>query len=266
MTCRPEFVQAGIFYGHDGMKETLNTLSIGNLQLLQGEGGYRYSLDPILLSRFVQIKKAARVVDLGAGCGILPLLLARLSDVEELIGIEIQSGLAERALRNIQLNDLQGRVQILSGDIRNIRNLLPVSSADLVVSNPPYRPPGGGRIAPDGERATARHELSGGLADFIAAARWLLKNGGNFAVIYLAERLPELMVKMIAAGIEPKRLRMIHSRQDAPAKIVLLEGCKGGRPGLAIEKPLFIYADCGVGRDYTEEVLRMYGEAPGENP
>ncbi len=244
------------------MRETLNTLSIGNIQLLQGEGGYRYSLDPILLSRFVQIKKVARVVDLGAGCGILPLLLARLSDAEELIGIEIQSGLAERAMRNVQLNDLQDRVRILSGDIRNIRNLLPVSHADLVVSNPPYRPPGSGRIAPDGERAAARHELSGGLVDFVAAARWLLKTGGNFAVIYLAERLPELMAEMVAAGIEPKRLRVIHSRQDTPAKIVLVEGCKGGRPGLEVEKPLYIYENNRTGRDYTEEVLQMYGKCP----
>jgi len=215
------------------------------------------------LSRFVQIKKTAKIVDLGAGCGILPLLLARLSDAEELIGIEIQSELAERAMRNVQLNNLQDRVQILPGDIRNIRNLLPVSSVDLVVSNPPYRLPSSGRIAPDNERATARHELSGGLVDFVAAAKWLLKAGGRFAVIYLAERLPELMAEMVAARIEPKRLRMVHSRQDAPAKIVLLEGCKGGRPGLKVEKPLYLYKTDSAGRDYTEEVLQMYGGFPG---
>jgi len=244
------------------MKETQDKLSIGNLQLLQAENGYRYSLDPILLARFVGLKKGSRVVDLGTGCGILPLLLATLNDVDELIGIEIQSGLAGRAKRNVQLNDLQDRVQILPGDIRNIRNLLPVSSTDLVVSNPPYRPSDSGRIAPDSERAIARHELFGGLVDFVSAAKWLLKNGGSFAVIYLAERLPELMTAMIADGIEPKRLRMVHSRQDASAKIVLLEGCKGGRPGLKVEKPLYVYENSGIGRDYTEEVLQMYGEPP----
>jgi tRNA1Val (adenine37-N6)-methyltransferase len=242
------------------MKETLNTLSIGNLQLLQGESGYRYSLDPILLGHFVRLKKVARIVDLGTGCGILTLLLARLSDAGELIGIEVQSGLAERASRNVQLNNLQDRVQILSGDIRNIRNLLSVGSVDLVVSNPPYRSPDSGQIAPDSERAAARHELSGGVTDFIAAAKWLLKNGGSFAVIYLAERLPELMIELVSSGIEPKRLRMIHSRQDVGAKMVLLEGCKGGRPGLEVEKPLFIYENSGIERDYTEEVLRMYGD------
>ncbi|MDX2496130.1 MAG: tRNA1(Val) (adenine(37)-N6)-methyltransferase [Desulfuromusa sp.] len=245
------------------MKETLDSLSIGNLQLLQAESGYRYSLDPILLARFVKIKKGARVVDLGTGAGILPLLLARLSDAAELVGIELQSELAARAGRNVELNFLQGRVRILREDVRNIRDIYPVSCVDLVVSNPPYRQPDSGRIAPNDERAIARHELSGGLADFVAAASWLLKNGGCFSVIYLAERLPELMTRMVTAGIEPKRLRMIHSRQSEAAKMVLLEGRKGGRPGLVVEKPLYLYKDSVLGRDYTEEVLRMYEDSPG---
>ncbi|MCD6187824.1 MAG: tRNA1(Val) (adenine(37)-N6)-methyltransferase [Desulfuromusa sp.] len=244
------------------MKETLDTLTIGKIQLLQGESGYRYSLDPILLSRFVNIKRSVRVIDLGSGCGILPLLLARLSDVKELIGIEIQSGLAERSRRNVKLNALQDRVQILQGDICDIRNLLPVNCADLVVSNPPYRRRDSGRIAPDEERAIARHELAGQLSDFVAAGSWLLKNGGCFAVIYLAERLPELMAAMVAARIEPKRLRMVHPRQGVAAKMVLLEGLKGGRPGLQVERPLYIYSGHEAGRDYTEEVLQMYGDLP----
>lgn len=240
------------------MKETLDSLSIGNLQLLQAENGYRYSLDPILLARFVKVKKGARVVDLGAGAGILPLLLARLSDAAEFIGIELQPELAARAGRNVELNSLQARVRILREDIRNIRDILPPNDADLVISNPPYRQPASGRVAPNIERAAARHELSGGLIDFVAAARWLLKNGGLFAVIYLAERLPELMGRMGAAGIEPKRLRMVHPRQGEAAKMVLLEGRKGGRPGLLVENPLYIYEDGELARDYTEEVLRMY--------
>ena len=245
------------------MKEILDTLTIGKIQLLQGENGYRYSLDPILLSRFVNIKRCIRVIDLGSGCGILPLLLARLSDVKELIGIEIQSGLAERSLRNVKLNALQDRVQILQGDICDIRNLLPVNCADLVVSNPPYRRRDSGRIAPDDERAIARHELAGQLADFVAAGSWLLKNGGRFTVIYLAERLPELMAAMVAARIEPKRLRMVHPRQGVAAKMVLLEGLKDGRPGLQVERPLYIYNGNEAGRDYTEEVLQMYGKSQG---
>ncbi|MFK5927155.1 MAG: tRNA1(Val) (adenine(37)-N6)-methyltransferase [Desulfuromusa sp.] len=240
------------------MKETLDTLSLGNLQLLQTKDGYRYSLDPVLLARFVNVGNQFRIVDLGTGSGILPLILAGLSNAPELIGIEIQAGLAERAGRNVQINGFQNRVRILQQDIRSIRDTLPENSVDLVVSNPPYRHPDSGRIAPNGERATARHEISGGLVDFIAAARWLLKTGGNFAVIYLAERLPELMATMMAAGLEPKRLRLVHPRQGDAAKMVLVEGCKGGRSGLRIEKPLYLYAQDGDKRNYTAEVLQMY--------
>ncbi|MCK5825811.1 MAG: tRNA1(Val) (adenine(37)-N6)-methyltransferase, partial [Desulfuromusa sp.] len=244
-------------------KETLDNLSIGNLQLLQSEKGYRYSLDPILLARFINVKKKARVVDLGAGCGILPLLLARLSDAVECLGIELQPELADRAVRNVELNLLRDRVRILQQDIRSVRDTLPASYFDQVVSNPPYRQFDSGRIAPNDERAAARHELAGGLVDFIAAASWLLKNGGSFAVIYLVERLPELMADMIARGIEPKRLRMVHPQQGEAAKMVLLEGRKGGHPGLQVEKPLYIYKNNGAGRDYTEEVLLMYEDTSG---
>lgn len=240
------------------MDETLDSLSIGNLQILQAENGYRYSLDPVVLARFIKLGHARRVVDLGTGCGILPLLLAKLGDAEELVGVEVQHDLADRAKRNVVFNGLQSRIRILHEDVRAIRNVFPAGCADLVVSNPPYRRPDSGRIAPNDERAMARHELSGGLTDFIAAASWLLKNGGLFAVIYLAERLPELMSAMMMAGLEPKRLRMVHPCQGQSAKMVLLEGRKGGRPGLQVEAPLYVYADSGGRRNYSAEVLQMY--------
>lgn len=238
------------------MHETIDELSIGSLKLIQAQQGYRFSLDPVLLTRFVAVRTGERVVDLGTGSGVIPLLLAKLSAAEELVGVELQPGLAERAQRNVELNDLQQRVRILEGDLRRIRELVPAGSADLVVANPPYRQVGSGRISPADERAAARHELAGGLTDFVAAAGWLLNNGGRFALIYLAERLPELFGEMSAAGIEPKRLRLVHPKQGEAARMVLVEGCKTGRPGLLVESPLYIYR--GEGRDYTEEVLAMY--------
>lgn len=244
-------------------KETINELSLGNLRLIQAEKGYRFSLDPVLLARFAEDIPADKVVDLGTGCGIIPLLLAKLTASRELIGIELQSQQAERAQRNVELNSLQERVKIIAGDLRGIRHLLPVASSDLVVSNPPYRQPDNGRVSPADERAASRHELSGGLIDFIDAASWLLKNGGRFAIIYLAERLPELLLQMNSKGIEPKRLRMVHPRLLDPARMVLVEGRKNGRPGLQVEKPLIVYQ--GEGRDYSPEVLEMYATQPKEN-
>jgi len=238
--------------------ETLTNLKLGDLKLIQARQGYRFSLDPILLARFVKVRKQDHIVDLGTGSAIIPLLLARIFPVQNLIGIELQPVLARRALRNVELNQLLEVVKIIQGDVRQIQELLPAGQTDLVVANPPYRQAAAGRVAPNLERGGARHELAGGLEDFVRAAAWLLKNGGRFGLVFLAERLPELLGLMRASQIEPKRLRMIHPRPEDPAKMILIEGQKSARPGLAVESPLFVYQ--GAGRDYTTEVLRMYGE------
>lgn len=240
------------------MDETLDSLPFGDLRLLQSKSGYRYSLDPILLARFIKPKRWKRIVDLGTGSGVLPLVLARITQAEELIGVELQGSMVERAHRNVTLNDLQDRVRICHGDIRNIEDLLDAGTADLVVSNPPYRGVGSGHVAPDDERASARHEMAGGLPDFVCAARWLLKYGGVFSVIYLAERLPELIVCMKQYGLEPKRMRLVHPCSEEPAKMVMVEAKKGGNPGVEVCPPLAIYRDCGLGREYSEDILRMY--------
>ncbi len=238
--------------------ETIDSLRIGDLRIIQARQGYRFSLDPVLLADFADLRPGERVVDLGTGSGIIPLLLAHSSQAGEIIGLEIQPTQVDRAKRNVALNDLGETIRIVDGDLRRIRQLFPAGHCQLVISNPPYRKPENGRIAPNDERAAARHELAGELGDFVAAAGWLLQNGGRFALIYLAERLPELLSLLSRNGIEPKRLRMIHPRQTEPAKMVLVEGRKGGRPGLAVMPPLIVYN--GAGRDYTQEVLRMYGE------
>lgn len=240
------------------MNETLDHLSIGDLQLFQAKEGYRFSLDPVLLARFIGHKAESRIFDLGTGNGILPLLLAKITDAQELVGIELQESLAERAQRNVEQNFLQDRVRIHVADIRALKHIYPAACADMVVTNPPYRSVASGRTAPNEERAVARHELFGGLREFVSAAGWLLKNGGTFALVHLAERLPALMASMAAVNIEPKRLRMVHSRQGAAARLILLEGRKGGRPGLDVEPPLMIYKNSGSKREYTDEVMKMY--------
>ena len=242
------------------MDETLDKLSIGNIELLQAKDGYRFSIDPILLSNFVHVKNGNSIVDLGTGSGIIPLLLTNINRTITAVGVELQLALAARATRNVELNSLQQQVTIVHADIRNISSFKPASSVDVVVSNPPYRRLDSGRIAPNDERAAARHELAGGLEDFVAAAKWLLKNGGRFAVIYLVERLPELITTMCAAGIEPKQLRLVHAHPGVAAKMVLLEGRKNGNPGLQVATPLYIYKDGGSERNYTDEVLQMYNQ------
>lgn len=240
------------------MEETLDCLSLGSVKLRQAARGYRCSLDPVLLARFVNSEKLDTVVDLGTGSGILPLLLARLTAAPTLIGIELQPALARRARENVQLNQLAGRVRIEEGDVRRITTLMPAASADLVTCNPPYRRAGTGRVAPDAERALARHELAGGLHDFIRAGRNILKPGGRFTMIHLAERLTEILAGMAREGIEPKRLRLVHPRPAASARLVLVEGRRGAQPGLDVERPLNIYGEEAGQRDYSEEVRGMY--------
>ncbi len=238
--------------------ETLDELSIGNLKLYQSISGYRYSLDPVLLAHFVAPRPDDYVLDLGTGSGILPLLLARRYGVRQLCGIEIQKVMADRARRNVDINDLSGRVSIVNGDLKSVGDYFAPESCQLVVSNPPFRPAGGGRVAPDNERAMARHELAGGLVDFVAAAKYCLVHSGRFAIIYLAERLAELLSVLVAHGLQPKRLRMIHSTSTSGARLVMVEARKGGKTGLDVAAPLFIYEAESVERNYTEEILQIY--------
>lgn len=237
-------------------EETLDSLRLGGLKILQGRKGYRFSLDPVLLCAFARVGDGERVADLGTGSGIIPLLLARTTQADTIVGVEVQSSLADRARRNVVLNALESRVAIVEGDVRRLGKELPAGTFEVVVSNPPYRSADSGRMAPMAERAAARHELAGGLDDFLRAAAALLKEGGRFYIIYLADRLAELLTAMVARGLQPKRLRCVHSRPTDKARLALVEGRKGGRPHLAVEAPLFVYAEKG----YSDEVLAMYGE------
>lgn len=237
--------------------ETLDELRLGGLKIIQARAGYRFSIDPILLCGFVDLQGVETAVDLGTGSGVIPLILARTSVIDRIVGVELQPGLADRARRSVALNGLGERVEIIEGDLRSLPRSLEVGSFDLVLSNPPFRRGGSGRIAPNGERAAARHELAGGLSDFLKATALLLRFGGRCCLIYLAERLTDLLVELRRAGLEPKRLRMVQSREGEAPRLVLVEARKGGRPGLAVEPPLLVYA----GEGYSAEVLDMYGEA-----
>lgn len=234
--------------------ESLDELRPAGLHIIQAKRGYRFSLDPVLLSDFVQVADCDRLADLGTGAGVLPLLLAARTALKHIVGVEIQPELADRARRSVLLNGLQERIDILQGDLRGLHKRLPPQTFDVVVSNPPFRRPGTGRQAPDAERAAARHELAGGLSDFLRAAAYLLRDGGRFHVIYLAERLTELLTAMQNLRLEPKRLRCVHPRLSEAANLVLVEGRKGGRSGLLVEPPLCVYD----GNTYSAEILAIY--------
>lgn len=234
--------------------ETLDILFDGKLSLFQSRTGYRFSLDGLLLANFVTVKRREKIVDLGTGNGVIPLVLAILHRSVILTGVELQPAMIERARRNVQLNGLEKRIQILSGDVRAGERLAAEASFDVAVCNPPYRKPSSGRISPNDEKQIARHETRGDLGDFLRTGGFLLRPKGRMAVVYSAGRCIDLLSGMREARIEPKRMRMVHSFADVAASLVLVEGVKGGRSGVEVLAPLTIYRR---GKEYTEEVAAM---------
>ncbi|MDA8083419.1 MAG: tRNA1(Val) (adenine(37)-N6)-methyltransferase [Nitrospiraceae bacterium] len=228
---------------------------IRDIRLYQHKNGYRFSVDALLLYAFVNMKHVHRAVDLGTGSGIIGLLVAKKYAGARVQLVELQESLYRLAARNIGLNGLGDRVSLMNADIKEVRGLLEPHACDLVVSNPPFRKPATGRISCGEEKAVARHELKIKLPDLAGAASWLLKGKGRFFMIFHPDRLIEVIDTLREHNLEPKRLRFVHNDTGSVSKIFMIEAVKDGRPGLKLDRPLFLYGPDG---NYTEEVRRMY--------
>jgi tRNA1Val (adenine37-N6)-methyltransferase len=226
----------------------------GGPVLLQSENVFKLGTDSVLLSDFALDIRAQRAVDLGCGCGVIAIALACQKDIK-VDAIDISEAAAELTRRNVSLNGLEEKVKVICGDIRRHREFFEAGAYDLVVTNPPYFAGGSGKTAKEEAKALARDERECTLSDIVEAAAYLIRWGGSFAIVYRPERLSELFCAMTAAGIEPKRLRMVQYKVYSAPNMVLVEGRRGGRPGLKIEPPLIMtHLD---GTD-TEEIKRIY--------
>jgi tRNA1Val (adenine37-N6)-methyltransferase len=232
------------------MPATLEQLKIGNLQFLQPEQGYRFSVDAILLADFLTIKPDERLIDLGTGAGIIPLLASVLTPAREIVGLELQERLVNLARQNVAINHLEARIHIVQGDLRQASQLFLSGEFDVLCANPPYRKVGAGRMNPGDEQAIARHEVACQLSDLVAACKYLVKPGGKVFLIYLPERLNELFNEMTTNKLEPKRMRCVHSLTTTEASLVLVEAHRDAAPGLKILPPLVLYTR---NNEYTEE-------------
>lgn len=239
------------------MEVTLD--SIRDIQIYQSKTGYRFSVDALLLFDFVNLRTAMKIGDLGAGSGVIGILLAKKYPRATVTLFEIQDGLASLAERNVRINNLEDRMDVVHADITHRSSLESFLSArgrfDLLVANPPFRKGKSGRINLDEERAVARHELRLNLGGLVEAAVLLLKPKGRFCLIHNPNRLAEIMDILRRKNIEPKRLRCIHSNRDSEAKMTLIEAVNGGRQGMKIQSPLYIYDDQGR---YTPEMKALY--------
>jgi tRNA1Val (adenine37-N6)-methyltransferase len=220
--------------------ETLDSFLDGNLSVLQKKKGHRVTTDALLLSRFARLRKGDRVIDLGTGCAILPLLLARTTEGTSFIGVDIQEEMAELAGRNVKANHLDERIGILCEDFRGLRGCFPPSSFDAVISNPPYRRGRTGRINPGEGKAMARHELAGTLDELASIIFYLLPARGRCFLIFPASRTVDLLSTMRQQRLEPKRLRFVHSRPAEEARFVLVEAIREGGTELRVEAPVFL--------------------------
>jgi tRNA1Val (adenine37-N6)-methyltransferase len=254
MICKPDGGAAPLDAREAG--ETVDTVFGGRLSIVQGKEGYRFSLDSVLLARFASPPAGGRVIDLGSGNGAVALMLAFLHPQSRVSGLELQGPMLARAAKASALNSLEGRVEWVRGDVREIEGIFPERSFDAAVSNPPYRRESSGRTNPNAEKRLARHEIQSKLGDFVRAGAYLLRHGGKMALVYPAGRALDLLETMRREGLEPKRLRTVQSSDSSEATLVLVEGVRGGRPGLKILPPLVVYAP---GGGYTAEMESLLG-------
>ncbi len=234
--------------------ETLDAILGGAITLAQPRRGYRFSIEAILLARFATAKPRDRVLDLGAGCGVVAITLATIGGVKQAVALEIQPAMAALARRNAALNKLPN-VSVICADLRSrrIAGLAP-ASFDLVVANPPFHAIRTGRDSPDASRRVARGESAASLADFARAARRSVRNGGRVAVVFAASRAAELIATMRSNRLEPKRIRFVHPRAELAASALMIEARADGGAEVIIEAPLMLHDRAGR---YTDEARAM---------
>lgn len=242
-------------------KTTRDDILYGELSLLQPEEGPRVSVDTVLLSAAVRLRKGESALEMGCAHGAVLLILARkYPQVSRFDGLEICKDLKEMAQENARANGLDGRATFTHGDLKDIKDIYPAGSYDVVLMNPPYNDPGKSRVSPHSLKAVARHGTACTLSDVARAARFLLKPRGRFYLVLRASRAAEALGIFKEGGLEPKRIRFVHPSPGKEASAFLLAAMKGGKPGMVVAPPLFITDERG---DYTPELLAAYTlEAP----
>ncbi len=235
------------------MSERIEDLQYKGLEFIQSSEYFAFGTDAVLLARFAVCKKGETIADFGCGTGIIPVLLAADTDAR-FYGIEIQKGAAELAKRNVKHNNLQDRITIINGDIRNAKSLIG-SFADVVICNPPYDLPDSGALKEKESLKIARYEIAITIDEIIASASEILQTGGRLYMIYRAKRTAELIYKLKSHRLEPKIMRFVQSQEGKAPGYVLIKCIKDGKEGVDIPAPLIVYGEDGK---LSTETRRMY--------
>ena len=237
-------------------KERIDDLQRNGYQIIQNREKFCFGMDAVLLTGFAHARERDTMLDLGTGTGIIPLLMEAKYHCSHLTGLEIQEESADMARRSVALNDLQNRIDIVTGDIKEADQIFPAASFDCITCNPPYMIGQHGLTNPEEPKAIARHEVLCTLEDVVSRTAKLLKPGGHFYMVHRPFRLAEIMTMLVKYKLEPKRMQLVYPYIDKEPNMVLIEAVRGGRSRMTVEKPLIVYQAPGV---YMPEIYDIYG-------
>ncbi len=237
-------------------EERFDDLQRNGYKIIQNPKKFCFGMDAVLLSGFAQVKQGEKVLDLGTGTGIIPILLEAKTKGEHFTGLEVQPESADMAARSVAYNNLTKKIQIVNGDIKEAVKLFGPASFDVVTTNPPYMNDNHGIKNPNLPMAIARHEILCSLEDVIREGSKVLKENGRFYMVHRPFRLVEIFTLMTKYKLEPKRMRLVYPYVDKEPNMVLIEGLKGGKSMIKVEKPLIVYKQPNV---YTDEIYDVYG-------
>lgn len=238
--------------------ERIDDLDLNSLKIIQKNDGFCFGIDSVLLSDFAkELKKGSKVVDLGTGTGILSILLCAKTELNKIIGVEIQEEMADMAKRSCELNNLQDRFEVINADVKNLQGKLQENEFDAVIMNPPYMELNTGKINENHKKLISRHEITASLEDFIKATKRLLKDKGSLFIVHRPNRLVDLCYLLRKYKLEPKIIRLVYPKKESQANLVLIKAVKNGGAFLKISAPLYVYEDNGK---YTKEILKIYNK------
>lgn len=238
--------------------ERIDDLQYKNLKIIQNEMGFCFGIDSVLLSDFAKkIKRNAKVIDLGTGTGIIPILLCGKTELKRIVGVEVQEEVFDLANRNIKLNNLENKFEVINENIKNLKNIYEYGSFDVVVTNPPYKKENTGIKNLNNKKLISRHEITANLEDFVEISKYLLKDRGRIYMVHRPDRLVDILFLMRKNKLEPKKIKFVYSNVNTEPKLVLIEAVKNAKPFLQIEKNLYIYNENG---EYTDEILKIYNK------
>lgn len=236
--------------------ERVDDLQRKGYGIIQDPGRFCFGMDAVLLAGFAKVKRGEKVLDLGTGTGIIPILLEARTEGGHFTGLEIQEESADMASRSVRYNHLEEKIDIVTGDIKEASALFGAATMDVITTNPPYMIDQHGLQNPNDGKAIARHEVLCTLDDILRESSRVLKPGGRFYMVHRPFRLAEIMSKMVEYRIEPKRMRLVYPFVDKEPNMVLIEGMRGGKSRLTVEKPLIVYK---APNQYTDEIYEVYG-------